>query len=280
MKICILELDGTTPELIFNDERLGNIRRLMDLGLYGKLQDASLDSEDSSSIANVAICDPLTHASQRPILIGVRSDSSLPVNAIRVTCVATKSEPTEPASIHEELQQLFGDYAVGPKDPAALPEDRPLDEIVTTSGKQWEVARHLASKHEWDYFHFVETGLDRIPHGRVVPDYYLWLDEQVGSFMELLDSETIFLVISMPADSQDGVFLLAAPNCPLAGEYAGATLPDIAPTLLDLSGFSIPESIPGRSLVAGLEKRTPDAALAESDIEQLVQDRLAGLGYI
>src|SRR3989442_12888090 len=38
MKICILGLDCAAPEVIFGDERLVNIRRLMDTGIYGRLQ--------------------------------------------------------------------------------------------------------------------------------------------------------------------------------------------------------------------------------------------------
>ena len=38
MKICILGLDCAAPEVIFGDERLVNIRRLMDTGVYGRLQ--------------------------------------------------------------------------------------------------------------------------------------------------------------------------------------------------------------------------------------------------
>src|SRR5690242_2347738 len=38
MKICILGLDGANPQLLFADERLANIRRLMELGTYGELQ--------------------------------------------------------------------------------------------------------------------------------------------------------------------------------------------------------------------------------------------------
>lgn len=29
-----------------------------------------------------------------------------------------------------------------------------------------------------------------------IPDYYLWLDEQIGSVMELLDNDTILLIVS------------------------------------------------------------------------------------
>ena len=36
MKNCVLGLDCASPEIIFQDERLVNLRRLMDLGLYGR----------------------------------------------------------------------------------------------------------------------------------------------------------------------------------------------------------------------------------------------------
>ena len=38
MKICVLGLDCAAPEVIFGDERLVNLRRLMDLGVYGRLE--------------------------------------------------------------------------------------------------------------------------------------------------------------------------------------------------------------------------------------------------
>jgi predicted AlkP superfamily phosphohydrolase/phosphomutase len=80
-------------------------------------------------------------------------------------------------------------------------------------------------------------------------------------------------------DSRNGMFVLAAPNCPLGGEYEGARLLDMAPTLLDLAGYEVPESMQGRSLAAGLEKKGPDSR-QDSEAEKLIHDRLAGLGYI
>ena len=44
MKICVLGLDCAAPDVIFNDERLVNIRRLMDLGTYGRWRASSLRS--------------------------------------------------------------------------------------------------------------------------------------------------------------------------------------------------------------------------------------------
>ena len=38
MKICVLGLDCAAPEVVFGDERLVNIRRLMDAGVYGRLE--------------------------------------------------------------------------------------------------------------------------------------------------------------------------------------------------------------------------------------------------
>ena len=38
MKICVLGLDCAAPEIVFGDERLVNLRRLMDLGVYGRLE--------------------------------------------------------------------------------------------------------------------------------------------------------------------------------------------------------------------------------------------------
>jgi predicted AlkP superfamily phosphohydrolase/phosphomutase len=80
--------------------------------------------------------------------------------------------------------------------------------------------------------------------------------------------------------AQYGMFILAAPNCPLNGEYEGARLLDIAPTLLDLAGYEIPDTMQGRSLVARMEKKTPGGESGDREAEKTIHDRLAGLGYV
>jgi predicted AlkP superfamily phosphohydrolase/phosphomutase len=83
--------------------------------------------------------------------------------------------------------------------------------------------------------------------------------------------------------AQHGVFIVTAPNCPLSGEYEGARLLDIAPTLLDLAGYEIPDTMQGRSLVAGMEKKSSGGGSdsgSDNDAERIVHDRLAGLGYV
>lgn len=324
MKICVLELACAAPEIMFNDERLVNLRRLMDLSLYGVLQngvpsDSSGDKPDSGNAAlkNLAVGAQLAQEGKNSILIGVSSNLPLQmINGIRVgSFFATdpgQDEFTYPASIRNEIKQLVGEDPVGVKDPDR--KDSVREAIFAMSRRQWQVLRHLMVNHEWDYLHSVDIGLERVrhafgnhfggdhaqyepqhPYESVIPDYYLWLDEQIGSVMELLDSETILLVVSENSglDSQAvdarpdgcdpapcGMFLLAAPNCPLSGEFRGARSPDLVPTLLDLAGYEIPDSMPGRSLVAGMEKKSADQSFGDADSEQLIHDRLAGLGYI
>jgi hypothetical protein len=166
------------------------------------------------------------------------------------------------------------------------------DEVFRINADQWEGVRHLLAEQEWDGCQFIDLGLDRVQHTfgdeNVISDYYQRLDEQVGSVFELIDDETIVLVLSpcgtLKLDDDNraerGFFILAAPNCPLRGEYEGARLLDMAPTLLDLAGFDIPQSMQGKSLVAGMEKKSANPDPDDGDAQKLIQDRLAGLGYI
>ncbi len=79
--------------------------------------------------------------------------------------------------------------------------------------------------------------------------------------------------------TQFGSFILAAPNNLLHGEVKGRRLLDMAPTLLDLGNYDIPMSMQGKPLAC----KTLDAA-ADTDIsadeEEIVRERLKGLGYI
>jgi bisphosphoglycerate-independent phosphoglycerate mutase (AlkP superfamily) len=48
--------------------------------------------------------------------------------------------------------------------------------------------------------------------------------------------------------AQFGTFVLYAPGLDLRGEYHGAHLLDVSPTLLDLAGYDIPPAMQGHSL--------------------------------
>jgi predicted AlkP superfamily phosphohydrolase/phosphomutase len=252
MKICVIGLDSATPKIVFQDERLTNLRRLMDAGLFGLLKAPAVPASGSDWQCLLT--------SQAP---GADNAQSIWQN------LAQQGKKTVVLEFPPEVMSGPG------KQGSSQPE-----QLVDTSRAQWQEAVQALTTEEWDGFQFVDCGLSRIHAANlgegVTADYYLWLDEQLGAVMETMDDQTILLVVATGAQEQAGCFLLAAPNCPLLGEHEGATLLDIAPTLLDLAGYEIPASMQGRSLVAGMEKLVP----GNEDHEKIIYDRLAGLGYV
>ncbi len=485
MKILIIGLDCAAPEILFEDERLTNVRRLMDAGCYGRLESiippitvpawmcmstsqdpgslgvygfrnrtdhtyAGLGIVNSRSIQELAIWDQIAREGNRSVIIGV--PPAFPprkVNGICVGCFLTPSTVTDlythPANVKDEIAALVGEYEVDVKGFRTNKKDWLRGELFRMSRKLFQVVRHYLTSTEWDYFHFVDIGLDRAQHGfwkyhdpahvlheagspyqHVIRDYYLHIDEEIGKILELLTDDTVVLVVSdhgaqrldggfcvnewlvregllvlkeypktvTPFDklsvnwektkvwseggyyariffnvkgrepegvidssdyerfrdeikakleateddqgrqmgtlvfkpqevyravrnvapdlivhfgglywrsiggvgypalhvqendtgpddcnhAQFGSFILAASNSSLQGEVAGARLLDIAPTLLELSGYDLPSSMQGRSLVAGGAVTPVPVVSAEG--EAIIRERLSGLGYI
>lgn len=459
MKICVLGLDCAAPEVIFGDERLVNLRRLMNAGMYGRLESVippitvpawmcmctsqdpgslgvygfrnrvdhsyeRLGFANSASIKALAIWDHLGREGKRSVIVGVPPNyPPRRINGISIGCFLTpdpeKNDFTHPANFKSKINELVGEYPVDVKNFRTERKDWLKDEIFSMSRKQWQVVHWLLKQQQWDYFHFVDIGLDRMHHGfwnyfdekhvqfepgnpyqNAIPEYYLWLDNQIGKALNVLDEDTVVLVVSdhgaqrldggiavnewligegllelneypkaivpfeqlnvnwdktrvwseggyyarvffnvkgrepngvippgeyesfqdemkarfekltddkgQPLNSlvfnpkeiyknvrnvapdlivhfggllwrsigsvghgaihvqendtgpdscnhaQYGMFILKAPNCPVRGEYKGARLLDIAPTLLDLAGYEIPETMQGRSLVGAM----------------------------
>lgn len=255
MKILILGLDCAAPEILFGSENLENIRRLMSMGCYGRLEsvippitvpawmcmstsqdpgslgvygfrnrsDYSYDGlkiVNSKSIQELAIWDQVAREGGRSIIIGVPpSYPPRKINGICISCFMTpdpkKDIFTHPTKVTDQIIQLFGEYPVDAKGFRTTNKDWLKEQIFATSRKQWEVVRHFLQNEAWDYFHFVDIGLDRVHHGfwqcydpkhilfepgnpyqSVIPDYYQHLDNQIGQVLELLDDDTLVLVVS------------------------------------------------------------------------------------
>ncbi len=80
--------------------------------------------------------------------------------------------------------------------------------------------------------------------------------------------------------AQFGAFILASGNNPLSGELEGTRLLDMVPTVLELGGHDIPDSMQGRSLVHGVSSDGDTPPVMPEDREALIRERLKGLGYI
>lgn len=80
--------------------------------------------------------------------------------------------------------------------------------------------------------------------------------------------------------AQFGAFILAAPNVPDIGEINGARLLDIAPTLMEVGGYEIPDAFQGRSLFDGSLAEADSGPGVSADAQEIIRQRLMGLGYI
>lgn len=205
MKTLVIGLDCAAPELLLEDEGLSNLRRLMELGCWGRLESVNppitipawlclaasqdpgslglygfrnradysynaLSTANSRSVQEITIWDQLAREGGKSILLGV--PPSYPprrVNGISVGCFMTpdarQNTYTHPASIQKEIAELVGEYPVDVTEYRTDQKDRLKEEIYQMSRKHFRVARHLLENHEWDYFQLVEIGLDRLQHG-------------------------------------------------------------------------------------------------------------------
>ena len=255
MKILVIGLDCAAPELLLGDQRLENFRRLMAGGCYGRLESvippitvpawmclatsqdpgslgvygfrnrsdhsySALGTVNSKSIQQFAIWDQMALQGKKSIIIGV--PPSYPPRKIKGICVGCFLTPdpdknlyTYPASAQIQIEKLVGTYPVDVKEFRTDQKDWLLKEIYAMSRKHFEVVRHFLQHSDWDYFQFVEIGLDRIHHGfwqfhdplhvqfepgnryvQVIRDYYLHLDQELGKILDLLDEETVVLAVS------------------------------------------------------------------------------------
>jgi predicted AlkP superfamily phosphohydrolase/phosphomutase len=297
MKVLVIGLSGAEPELLFGDERLENVRRLMEFGCYGRLEGvassepalvwwcwASSRDPDSLRVSTAGFKDPMT---VQPVAIWNQVEKQ----GKRVLVVGMPPDFSYPREVKEELAAILQDEATG--EPGA---DTSLNaslqhKVLAQSGRQFDLIRRLMQAGGWDYLQFIDAGLERLQQAtlssageidqQLIRDYYLYLDEQVGMMLEFVDEETIVSVVAAHGpDVAEGCFVLAGANNPLQGELEGTHLLDIAPTLLELAGYDVPTSMQGRSLVAGhVPGAEADTGLSDEE-EEILRERLSGLGYV
>lgn len=204
MRLLVIGLDCAAPALLFGDERLTNIRRLMEGGCYGRLESVvppitipawqcmvtsqdpgslgvygfrnradrsygKLDIVNAKTFKAPTIWDYLAMEGKRAVVIGV--PPSFPpkrINGIAVGCFMTPSvedEYTYPSQVKDEIRELVGEYLVDVKGFRTDDKAWLRDQIFEMSRKQFTVVRHYLEHAEWDYFHFVNIALDRVHHG-------------------------------------------------------------------------------------------------------------------
>jgi predicted AlkP superfamily phosphohydrolase/phosphomutase len=80
--------------------------------------------------------------------------------------------------------------------------------------------------------------------------------------------------------AQFGAFILAAPGSPLQGPLENVKLLDLTPTLLELGGYDALPDMQGQSLLSRAKQSPNGSAGSSATDEEIIRQRLSGLGYI
>jgi predicted AlkP superfamily phosphohydrolase/phosphomutase len=139
-----------------------------------------------------------------------------PVNGIMVTSFLTPDinhQYTYPDSLKTEIKDLVGEYILDVEEFRTEDKHKLLSQIYEMTEKRCRVVNHYLKK-KWDFFMWVEMGPDRLHHGlwkffdtthrkytesdlkSAIPEYYQYLDNQIGEMLHLVDEDTCVIVVS------------------------------------------------------------------------------------
>jgi len=264
-KVFVIGLDCGTPRVVFDrKDELPNIKRLIDSGVSAPFRSihppitipawmAMVTGKDAGKqgiygfrnrekgtyngmyfsmadrFSEPAIWDIIAGEGMQSCLVGVPpSYPPMPINGNRVSCCMTpgpERKSTSPPLLKEELEEKFGPlqfdvvFRTGER-------DKLKKELFDMTGQHFRVIKYLLKEKPWQFFMFVEIGVDRLHHAfwkffdkehhAYVPDspykdtimeYYRMLDEEIGQILDMLDDDTtVFVVSDHGAKSMKGAF--------------------------------------------------------------------------
>jgi predicted AlkP superfamily phosphohydrolase/phosphomutase len=265
MRTLLIGLDCAAPEILFTEPRLKNLRQLMARGCHGWLESVippitvpawmcmatsrdpgslgvygfrnrtnysydALGVVNSQSITAPAIWDYLGDTGP-VVVVGVPPGyPPRKVNGVSIGCFltpdTTRSDYTHPVELKRTIADLVGSYPVDVSGFRTEDKGWLKDQTYEMTRKHFQVIRHLMTAVDWQYFQFVEIGLDRIHHGfwkfhdpahrqyvagnpleDLVRDYYAYLDEEIGTLLALVnDDDTVLVASDHGAQRLDGGF--------------------------------------------------------------------------
>jgi predicted AlkP superfamily phosphohydrolase/phosphomutase len=209
------------------------------LGIYGfrNRADYSYDNltiANGSAVKEKRVWDYLSEADKKSIVVGVPQTYPIkPVNGYMISSFLTPSiqkQYTHPHEFRYEVERILEgrDYEVDVRDFRTEDKDYLLRQIYEMTEKRFKVLNYLIREKAWDFFMFVEMGVDRIHHGfwkfhdpqhfqyepgnkfeNSIKEYYQYLDREVACLLEAVDDNTVILVVSdHGAKRMDGGFCL------------------------------------------------------------------------
>lgn len=206
------------------------------LGLYGFRHRKDYSYRDiwiatSQSIREKTVWDLIGERGGQSCLVSV--PPSYPPRSVHgnlISCFITPGNEknyTYPPGLKQEIEERFGPYifdVVFRTDE----KDKLLEQIYEMTAKRFDVMNYLIRQKAWDFFMFVEIGVDRIQHAfwkymdsdhhlyikgnkyeDAILDYYKDLDKKIGELLSNIDKNTAVLVVSdHGAKSMKGAFCI------------------------------------------------------------------------
>lgn len=194
------------------------------LGIYGfrNRADHSYDKMNiamGSAVKEDRVWDILSRSGKRVNVVGVPGTyPPRAVNGCLVGCFLTPSIAaayTHPPEFKEEIKQWVGEYQVDVKDFRTDDKAYLLKQIYEMTATRFKLIKKMLIEKPWDFFMFVEMGVDRIHHGlwsytderhsryqpdnpfiNSIRDYYLYLDKEIGEMLDMLPPDTMVMVVS------------------------------------------------------------------------------------
>lgn len=194
-----------------------------DMGIYGfrNRADYSYDNlsiVSSQSVKEKTIYDYLGDACRSNVIVGVPPSFPIkPIQGSLISCFMTPNtdEFTYPAELREEVLAVANDYDFDVKGFRENKPDQILEQLYRMTAARFQVLEHLAVSKPWDFFGFVEIGIDRInhafwhymdedhvlypgpnPYESAILNYYKYVDEKLAVLIDKFDDDTHLLVVS------------------------------------------------------------------------------------
>lgn len=254
-KILVIGLDSVPSDLLFKvlAKDLPNIKKMMDKGIYTTLESCHppitvpawmvmMSSKspgklgiygfrhrkgfsykegwltNSTSIKEPRVWDLMAKVNKKVCLIGVPPTyPPIQINGKLISCFITPKDSkdfTYPPEFSAEVNNLVDKYVFDVKFRNDNRDDV-ITDLYDMAEKRFKVIKHLLKKEQWDYFMFVEIGVDRLHHmfwkyydkthpryepnnkyEKVIPEYYKFIDEKIGELLSIIDDNTYVLLVS------------------------------------------------------------------------------------
>lgn len=194
------------------------------LGIYGfrnRLDHSysQMTRADSTTIREKRVWEYLAESNLRSVLVGVPQTYPVqPVNGYLVSdfmTPGTGSAFTYPAVFKQEVLKVAPDYPFDVPNFRTEDKKRLLQQIIDFTEIQFKLLKHCITTADWNFFMYVNMGVDRLHHGfwryhdprhrlhepgsglaHAIRDYYRMIDAMAGELIERAGDNTTVLLVS------------------------------------------------------------------------------------